>query len=259
MNQIQILNVSCPDVQQKNDMSELAAICRQHDRISLSCPLAPEDEAQHLLLYGTNEGQHCLLSTLSMLRYDDETVECTAFTHPDHRRQGYFSELLNRALEWVGDCDILFPVSGRCADTLAVLDSLEAELDSIELQMELDLAENRAGETETDFSLTESCPDLKHDMTKWLLYQNLSEQKLLGSCQTSVISESSVCLHHVEILPALRGRGYGTVLMKRLITALQNQGFSRIILQVSGDNDAALALYKKQGFRITETLSFYLY
>ena len=32
-----------------------------------------------------------------------------------------------------------------------------------------------------------------------------------------------------------------------------------VSLQVSGENEPALALYKKTGFRITETLSFYLY
>mgnify|MGYP005804173691 FL=1 len=32
-----------------------------------------------------------------------------------------------------------------------------------------------------------------------------------------------------------------------------------VLLQVSGDNAVALRLYEKTGFRITETLSYYLY
>ncbi|WP_243134402.1 GNAT family N-acetyltransferase [Enterocloster asparagiformis] len=36
-------------------------------------------------------------------------------------------------------------------------------------------------------------------------------------------------------------------------------GISTLTLQVSGDNLPALRLYKKTGFHITETLSYYLY
>ena len=82
---------------------------------------------------------------------------------------------------------------------------------------------------------------------------------LLGTCRTSCVSDSCVCLHHVEILPRFRGRGYGTSLLTRLLSSLRQAGICRVILQVSGDNKAALALYEKQGFRITETLSYYLY
>ncbi|MGN0159705.1 MAG: GNAT family N-acetyltransferase [Brotaphodocola sp.] len=109
-----------------------------------------------------------------------------------------------------------------------------------------------------DLQLT-SCIDKEQGLQEWVLSKRSSFLQTLGSCQTSVLSDTAVCLHHVEILPQFRGCGYGTILIQQLILALKEQGFSKIILQVSGDNSAALALYKKQGFRITETLSFYLY
>ena len=51
----------------------------------------------------------------------------------------------------------------------------------------------------------------------------------------------------------------GTAFLGLLLPALAEEGFSRIILQVSGSNAPALALYKKIGFRVMETLLYYLY
>lgn len=260
MNPIHIIKSIHLDQKQQLQILQLTKQCREHDGISTSYPLDPEDHAVHFLLYNKTPFQETpiLLSALSILSYDEETVECTAFTHPDHRQQGYFSMLLERALEEIGDCDILFPVSGSCPDTAATLSALEAELDSCELQMELELSTDRCP-CDAPAVLTVSETDPEEDLTVWCLFENSSLSKCLGSCQTSLISETSVCLHHVEILPEFRGCGYGTIFMKKLITALQEQGIKRILLQVSGDNHAAMALYKKQGFRITEALSFYLY
>lgn len=256
--QIHIMENDCLNEQQIQNILHLVHICRMHDQISLTCPLAPEDEARHFLFYKKTGDRLYLSGVLSVLRYDAETAECYAFTHPEHRRQGCFSQLLDHALERIGDCDILFPVSGNCPDTLAVLETLGAELDSAELQMELDLS-TKTNRSEPDLPLIQSRMDSQTALDEWTLYQDLSCKKALGSCQTSIVSDTSVCLHHVEILPEFRGCGYGSILMKNLIEALQNQGFARILLQVAGDNEAALALYKRQGFRITETLSFYLY
>ncbi len=82
---------------------------------------------------------------------------------------------------------------------------------------------------------------------------------LAGSCLTSPVSQDTLCIHHVEILPDLRGRGLGFLLMSRLIYCLQKTQIRRLLLHVSGSNVPAVALYKKTGFGITETLSYYMY
>jgi ribosomal protein S18 acetylase RimI-like enzyme len=48
-------------------------------------------------------------------------------------------------------------------------------------------------------------------------------------------------------------------MLEKLFALLAAAGIKKVILQVSGGNDSALALYKKAGFRITETLLYYLY
>ena len=47
--------------------------------------------------------------------------------------------------------------------------------------------------------------------------------------------------------------------VRELLRLAPDMGLSAITLQVSGDNTPAVNLYKKTGFHITETLSYYLY
>lgn len=254
MNTFTIIKTTHLDHQQLQDLLQLEKLCQEHDHISLSVPTDPDEETIHFLLYNNEK---ILFSALSLLFYDEHTAECIAFTQPDQRNQGYFSKLLDAALDENEEYDILFPVSGACPDTLAALEHLGAELDSQELQMELDFKE--VNEPSTNDPCFLSCQTDDPSLTNWHLSSPQPENLVLGSCQTSRISCTSVCLHHVEILPEFRGRGYGTLLIEKLVQELKSLGISRMILQVAGDNQAAIALYKKQGFRITETLSFYLY
>lgn len=82
---------------------------------------------------------------------------------------------------------------------------------------------------------------------------------LCGTTSAEPVSKTTVCLHHVEILPKFRNQGCGTVFLQLLLPELARKGFQKAILQVAGDNAPAIALYKKTGFSITKTLSYYFY
>ena len=84
---------------------------------------------------------------------------------------------------------------------------------------------------------------------------------IVGSChlQPTNATDNGIYLYGLEIIPEKRGRGLGTEFLKALFPLLREMGFHRLSLQVSGHNTAALALYKKTGFRITQTLSYFLY
>ena len=69
----------------------------------------------------------------------------------------------------------------------------------------------------------------------------------------------SACLFEVETAEPFRGRGLGQAMIRQLQDLTPAIGISTLTLQVSGDNLPALRLYKKTGFHITETLSYYLY
>lgn len=84
-----------------------------------------------------------------------------------------------------------------------------------------------------------------------------AEDSPIGTCRLICYGPACFYLYHVEIRPDMRGRGWGKALLDALLGQLA--AGSRIILQVSSLNAPALALYKKTGFGITETLSYYIF
>ena len=91
------------------------------------------------------------------------------------------------------------------------------------------------------------------DQTRTRCYKNA-----WGVVNISVFS-SYYYLYGFEIKEELRGQGYGTTYLLQVLSDLANINPLPLRLQVSGDNTAALSLYKKTGFQITETLFGYIY
>lgn len=237
-------------------IQELTKACQLHDHISLSFPI--EDPVNCWLIYHEDE----LLAVLSLLQTEDSLWECRAFTHPSLRRGGLFSRLLSQASEWLDQYDekhqleseLCFPVDPSCTQTMDVLEHLKAEHWYSEYMMvrllndcisasEIPSVRLKFRHSETDGSW--SC-------SSWM------EETLIGTCSL-LPHGSSLYLYEVLVPEALRGRGLGTALMNSLLALLAKRSVPSILLQVSGDNTAAVALYKKTGFQITETLSYYLY
>lgn len=246
---------------QKEAIRELVEVCRRNDGISLSYPLDPEVHGEHYLLMGSEQTapQPIILGVLGLVFYGDDTAECSAFIHPEYRRRGYFSKLFDLALDSCKEADILFPVSECCRDTMAALEALGAELEYKEHQMELCLTPETVRKYSPPAALIiEPAAALDED-TVWRLMQSAKPgAPTVGTCRTLPVSDECVCLHHVEILPHFRGLGYGTSMLSLLLPRLFREGIRKVLLQVTDDNAPAMALYKKTGFRITETLSYYL-
>ena len=79
-----------------------------------------------------------------------------------------------------------------------------------------------------------------------------------GACRIAVHGTGAY-LYGLEILPQHRQKGLGTWFLYHIMSMLAGQGCQCLRLQVSGTNAPALGLYRKTGFRITETLSYFLY
>jgi ribosomal protein S18 acetylase RimI-like enzyme len=61
-------------------------------------------------------------------------------------------------------------------------------------------------------------------------------------------------IQNVGITPAHRGRGVGTALISAALAGFQQAGLVRAYLEVTAQNDRAVQLYKRLGFRRTKTL-----
>lgn len=246
---ISICSTNLLTQKQKQELADLTAVCSRHDDTDLSFPIE-EDDLSCVLGYLPDSR---LVSCLALIPYEETLAECCAFTHPDFRRQGCFSELLSEALSLYPDVDLLFAVSENCPDTLNTLKALDAEKNSEEHLMECSLSSFRScseGRSTEPFSIK------PRSKTEYTFYH--SDIPCGGIC-IEAVEKTVVCLHHVEIFPEFRNRGFGTALLQLFLPILIQKGFEKAILQVTGDNAPALALYKKTGFSVTKTLSYYLY
>lgn len=52
------------------------------------------------------------------------------------------------------------------------------------------------------------------------------------------------------LLPAYRGQGAGRKLLAACLTKARSKGITRVDLEVRADNEAAIKLYKRMGFRV---------
>ena len=70
---------------------------------------------------------------------------------------------------------------------------------------------------------------------------------LVGWAGVMILDETAEVLT-VGVLPAARRRGVGTALLHGLLTEADRRGALEIFLEVRVDNDAAQAMYEREGF-----------
>lgn len=255
---------------QAEDAEKLARLCREHDRISLTFPTG---EGDYYLLYEKST----LVSALSAFYTGNDTTECCAFTHPAARRQGCFTRLLEALTEELGEQDIIFMADERCCDTVCTLQALGAEVWYREYMMEFDFdgcSGRDAGALDSSGKITfqPACHADSPDPTG-------GEYSILYDCTKAGsffldFRGNEVYFYGFEIDPQLRGKGIGTAAFRHLLDILSRweehtESFQqlhfpanrpmRLLLQVSGDNEAACSLYQNAGLSITDALTCYLY
>lgn len=266
---------------QREKVCRLLEECRNGENAAPFFPLEDGD-LFYLLFMDTKE----LACAAALSFFADPAVsyaECTAFTRPDLRRNGYFSALFERLSQDIEDMDLYFPVSAPCEGTLAALASLEAVHDGDEYKMELELDKTdkkegaKAGAEETGDRTAKPAASGRlgvrwEDMGdgSFLLSFYLKKGKerpcpsslRAGSC-CLFFSSDSACFYGFEIKESLRGQGLGKEALLLTLSLLEGglpvPGCKRIFLHVSGLNTAAVSLYRKAGFQISEILSYYLY
>lgn len=252
----------------KSQLETLVSLCLEAFPAPLSVPTDGDVyffmEEPSALGNGSTE----LLGLLALYESEEHVWECSAFTRPDKQQTGIFSALLDAAENAYPDDQFSFPVpdSKECRPALKTLEAIGAELWYQEHLMTLE-SDNPAWSTllslpdKYPLSLSREPYDLAEEGDSQLI-QAFSEGLPVASCALTITRQNgrtSCCIHHVLVPESLRNNGYGTLFLKALLPQLKQQGISRFLLQVSGSNLPAIALYKKTGFRITETLSYYLY
>jgi GNAT superfamily N-acetyltransferase len=243
---------------QKKDALKLQEICKNHDHISLTLPI--EEDCVYYLLYDEEN----LLSVLCAFFTENMDYECSGFTHPNDRRKGHFTRLLKEFIKKAEDSDLIFPVDDSCKDTLSTLKAMDASFWYQEHIMELPLTQSikinqiKNGPSFDGLFLSiASSPEEEPTSCVFLL-----DGASVGSCYLDSL-EHGAYLYGFEIEEPFRNRGLGSACLSLFLDTYfahpNARRFKKLFLQVSGLNKPAISLYKKAGFQITESLSYYVY
>lgn len=278
------------DNKQKQQIKELVEQCLAYDHLERDVCLDEDmnyyEDMDSFYLYYKKES---LVSVLTVFCPDGKEVEISGYTHPHHRRKGYFLELLDRAEEELVDFDLYqvtlvvepSSVSGR-----GVADICEAEYEKSEYMLQLDMEQfhvskqtfHRASgltirrmeeadleeavsisqtifQTERDFeySLLEQVL-LNENMMSYLAYL---EGRCIGICNLEY-GRNHATIFGIGILPEYQGKGYGRELFVAVIEKGKS-GIVHILLSVSSANRSACGLYKSLGFTIKTQYDYYIY
>ena len=96
-------------------VSELTSF--QREQLKSMDPSFPLEDIDHFALF---EIEDRIYSAAAFIAEDDCTYECYAFTLPSKRKQGFFSMLLDVAVdELPEDTEFIFYTNGQDPDTLA--------------------------------------------------------------------------------------------------------------------------------------------
>jgi len=86
-------------------------------------------------------------------------------------------------------------------------------------------------------------------------WQLVVADRMVGFASMGLHAEPSVMkLHKCYLLPALHGRGLGTVLLRHCEHAAAQLGARRLILAVNKNNPKAIAAYQRNGFVIADSV-----
>jgi len=88
-----------------------------------------------------------------------------------------------------------------------------------------------------------------------LLRLSFYEHTLIKRLLTTYIEKDQLYISNVCVDKEHRGKGVGRFLLNNIITHAKTRKCTSIILDVSNDNQVAIALYKKMGFTICKTRS----
>ena len=249
---VKLIKTAALTAAHKRDLRRLEDACKNGANAPVRFPL--EDADLTFLLYETAPPARlaaALFLIMPQIPDSNEAAECIAYTHPALRRRGYFSHLFEAAETEIAETDLLFPVCRGGRGTLKALEALGAEFSHAEYRMELSLPPSRDCDAPLICAVTQEATDV-------FSYSFSLGNGEDAACHT-IRYGASACLYGLSVRPALRRRGIGSRALSHVLAFLAREGVRLVFLHVSGDNLPAVSLYKKAGFRIAETLSYYLY
>ena len=268
---------------QKKQVQQLEELCAKEEGLKNRAFLSNElsfDKSLPCFYLAYDEEQ--LVSFLSVFIPTRQEAEVSAYTHPQHRRKGYFNTLLQKAQAVLGQAGVpklLFVAEPQSKSAAGVLWHRNCRhIDRTEYTMEYTgpiptvdglvclepLSEqNKAqavaissavfGMEEGEDNFIENT--LKDPARKGFLAK--MEEDAIGIFSLH-FEASRVYLYGLGLLECYRGKGYGkNLVLLALRQAFANVETKTVVLDVDSQNPPALALYRGVGFTTIFQADYY--
>jgi len=268
-----------------NEILALVKVCKEDDNCNGSIFLDKSLNFNHdikttFLLYENGE----LVSVLSIFCPRQQEAEITAYTLPYHRRKGYFTALLAKAIEELKTYqvpDLIFVFDAQSTSGKEVALKLNAQYDFTEYFMRFNKETYVAAVTlqrvklqrpqlndlnqliDVSVHIFDNSYEDAENMVKNSFQSATREQfvALLGKeiiGMGSVGFEDSACsINGFGIVSESRGMGYGREFLQLIIDSLWQRGKQDITIDVNSNNRTAFELYKAGGFQVEIAYNYY--
>ncbi|MFD6209801.1 MULTISPECIES: GNAT family N-acetyltransferase [unclassified Peribacillus] len=209
-------------------------------------------------------------------------VEMCGMVHPDFRRQGIFTKLMDDAMRNAMQRDyklIILNSPAHSHSGKGFLKQLPCEFAFSEFQMkwsqtELDDYEDavvrpsRSGDEETEIQLDIQCFQFTEkearDYYQRILYEATLKTMIIEKDGRAVgkirvdHSGREAWIYGFSIFPKYQGSGLGTKVLKKIVAEQCQPGYD-IFLEVEATNAHALRLYESCGFKTIQRQDYYSY
>jgi ribosomal protein S18 acetylase RimI-like enzyme len=231
------------------------------------------DDVEDVLWW--DEGR--LVGFVGLYAFGGPAVELAGMVHPDYRRQGIGTRLLDEAIELCrGRTErqllLVAPRTSQVARILA--ESRGGILEHSEHALDLDGAVTegpsdksiilRPASGDDIFDLAGILADAFGQPARPLDVDALGESTLVAERDGSVIatlalnrSSEKWDIYGFAVAPPFQGVGIGRDVLRRVCRQAKNAGVARLHLEVEVNNDRALGLYTSLGFERTSTEDYF--
>lgn len=273
------------DSTELSEIKQLAQLCNQREGLDIrmnwkTLQRRPANQFNDFLYYV--DGQ--IVGFLALFSFNSHEGEISGMVHPDYRRRGIFSTLLDAVQqEGVrrGIASLLLIVEHISSAGQAFAHHLPTTSDHSEYKMVLEKPrlpavpnehlQFRAAQfqdTPAMSFITAQAFDMPLDDVSWYTEQALSQpdrRYYLGEVDGVIvgkldvnISEEAALILGFAVLPEYQGRGYGRHILAHTIQELLNDNQQRAIwLEVNAVNRQALSLYQSCGFKEVGSYDYY--
>jgi ribosomal protein S18 acetylase RimI-like enzyme len=198
-----------------------------------------------------------------------EEAEALIFADPDEDWKQVSSlllEALRRECGQRGHARLLVMNDRRSSSGAELIEEVGGKLSFSEHRMEADNVlldpyqnidlQNVGNDDPTLYTVECACNERFCSKPDQIRYLATNDGRPIGKIDVNI--EGSIAeLTGLCVIPEQRGKGLGRSILSSIVSILRADGMKRIVLDVQTDNDIALSLYLKAGFKKEFTLDYY--